>query len=214
MPGNIEQWLVRIPVLLFAVTIHEYAHGKAAYSLGDPTAKDAGRLTYNPLAHIDPLGAICLFLFNFGWAKPVPVNPNYFQNRRQGIILMALSGPLSNLSAAFVAGLFIRQFLLPWQIYQQVLLYLLLMNLGLGLFNLIPIPPLDGSHILENILPADTAKKFQALGRYGPILIILVVLLDSYAHTGILNAILIYPMFHLGHIFAGDNLWPLLSLLK
>ncbi|HDG96997.1 MAG: site-2 protease family protein [Deltaproteobacteria bacterium] len=212
MLGSIEQWLVRVPVLLFAITIHEYAHGKAAYSLGDPTAKNAGRLTYNPLAHIDPLGAVCLFLFNFGWAKPVPVNPAYFQNRRQGIILMALSGPLSNLSAAFVVGLFIRYFLLPWQIYKQILLYLLLMNLGLGLFNLIPIPPLDGSHILENILPQRTAQKFRTLGRYGPIAIILVVLLDNYAHTGILNAVLIYPMFHLGHLFAGDNLSRLLTL--
>ncbi|RLB37433.1 MAG: hypothetical protein DRH12_14375, partial [Deltaproteobacteria bacterium] len=117
-------------------------------------------------------------------------------------------------SAAFVVGLFIRYFLLPWQIYTQILLYLLLMNLGLGLFNLIPIPPLDGSHILENILPPKTAEKFRSLGRYGPIVIILVVLLDNYAHTGILNAILIYPMFHLGHLFAGDNLWRLLSLLR
>ncbi len=214
MLSNIEQWLVRIPVLLFAITIHEYAHGKAAYSLGDPTAKNAGRLTYNPLAHLDPLGAICLFLFNFGWAKPVPVNPAYFQNRRQGIILMAFSGPLANLSAAFVAGLFIRYFLLPWAIYREILLYLLLMNLGLGLFNLIPIPPLDGSHILENILPPPVAERFLTFGRYGPIVIILVVLLDNYAHTGILNRILIYPMFHLGHLFAGNNLWPLLALLR
>ncbi|RLB41557.1 MAG: site-2 protease family protein [Deltaproteobacteria bacterium] len=214
MPGHIEQWLVRIPVLLFAITIHEYAHGKAAYSLGDPTAKNAGRLSYNPLAHIDPLGAICLFLFNFGWAKPVPVNPAYFQNRRQGIILMALSGPLANLSAAFVAGLFARYFLLSWQVYREVLTYLLLMNIGLGLFNLIPIPPLDGSHILENLLPPRAAERFRAIGRYGPIAIIAVVLLDNYARTGILNAILIYPMFHLAHLFAGDNLWRLLTLLR
>jgi len=214
MPGHIEQWLVRIPVLLFAITIHEYAHGKAAYSLGDPTAKNAGRLSYNPLAHIDPLGAICLFLFNFGWAKPVPVNPAYFQNRRQGIILMALSGPLANLSAAFVAGLFARYFLLSWQVYREVLTYLLLMNIGLGLFNLIPIPPLDGSHILENLLPPRAAERFSAIGRYGPIAIITVVLLDNYARTGILNAILIYPLFHLAHLFAGDNLWRLLTLLR
>jgi len=214
MLGHIEQWLVRIPVLLFAITIHEYAHGKAAYSLGDPTAKNAGRLSYNPLAHIDPLGAICLFLFNFGWAKPVPVNPAYFRNRRQGTILMALSGPLSNLSAAFVAGLFVRYFLLPWQIYREVLTYLLLMNIGLGLFNLIPIPPLDGSHILENLLPPRAAKRFRVIGRYGPIAIILIVLLDNYARTGIINTILIYPMFHLAHLFAGDNLWRLLTLLR
>jgi len=214
MSVNIEQWLVRIPVLLFAITIHEYAHGKAAYSLGDPTAKKMGRLSYNPLVHIDPLGAICLFLFNFGWAKPVPVNPSYFENRRQGIILMALSGPLANLSAAFLAGIFIRYFLLSWPIYGEVLAYLLLMNLGLGLFNLLPIPPLDGSHILENILYPGAAEKFRRAGRYGPIVLILIILLDNYAHTGILSRILIYPMFHLGHLFAGDNLWKLIPLLK
>ena len=82
MDIDIAEWIVRIPVLLFAVTIHEYAHGKAALSLGDPTAKAAGRLSLNPLIHIDPLGAVCLFLFNFGWAKPVPVNPRYFRNIR------------------------------------------------------------------------------------------------------------------------------------
>lgn len=211
---HIEQWIVRIAVLLFALTIHEYSHGKAAYSLGDPTAKNAGRLSYNPLAHIDPLGALCLFLFNFGWAKPVPVNPTYFQNRRQGIIMMALSGPLSNLSAAFVAGLFIRYFLLPWQIYREILMYMLLMNIGLGLFNLLPIPPLDGSHILENLMPVAAAKKFHTLGRYGPILIISVVLLDNYTRTGILSTILVYPMFKLSHLFAGDNLWQLMTLLN
>ena len=213
MSFNIQDLLIRIPVLLFAITIHEYAHGKAAYSLGDPTAKKLGRLSYNPLVHIDPIGAICLFLFNFGWARPVPVNPYYFKNPRKDIVMMALSGPLANISAAFVTGLFIRNFLLPWQAYQQILLYMILMNLGLGIFNLIPIPPLDGSHILENILSPAAASTYRKIGRYGPILIIGVVLLDNFAHTGILARILIYPMFKLGHLFAGDNFFRLLHIL-
>ena len=91
MTFDISQWIVRIPVLLFAITIHEYAHGRAALQLGDPTARNMGRLSLNPLPHIDPLGAICLFLFNFGWAKPVPVNPGYFKNIRKDIIIRMLN---------------------------------------------------------------------------------------------------------------------------
>ena len=109
MHFNIVEWIVKIPVLLFAITIHEYAHGRAALRLGDPTAKNMGRLTLNPLTHIDPFGAICLFLFNFGWAKPVPVDPRYFKDVRKGLILMSLCGPLANIATALVAGL-----LLPW----------------------------------------------------------------------------------------------------
>lgn len=211
---ELGQWIIRIGVLLFAITIHEYAHGKAALSLGDPTAKRMGRLSYNPIVHIDPLGALCLFLFNFGWAQPVPINPAYFKEPRKDIALTSLSGPVANLSAAFVTGLFIRNFMLPWQIYQEFLLYMLLMNLGLGLFNLIPIPPLDGSHILENILPPDAGRKFKKIGRLGPFVILGVVLMDNFAHTGIISKVLIYPMIKLAKVFAGDNLFQLLSLLK
>ena len=214
MGSEITQWIIRIVVLLFAITIHEYAHGKAALSLGDPTAKRLGRLSYNPLVHIDPLGAICLFLFNFGWAKPVPVNPIYFKNPRKDIVLMALSGPLSNISAAFVTGLFIRNFLLPWGIYQELLLYMLLMNLGLGIFNLIPIPPLDGSHILENLLPPKSGEKFRRIGRFGPLIILGVVILDNFAHTGIIARVLIYPMITLAKVFGGENFFQLLPLLR
>jgi len=210
---DIAEWVVKIPVLLFALTIHEYAHGRAAFSLGDPTAKLSGRLTLNPLSHIDPLGAVSLFLFNFGWAKPVPVNTNYFRNPRNDTILMALSGPVANLAAAFVAGLFIRYFLLPWELYLRVLTYMILMNLGLGLFNLFPIPPLDGSHVLENLLPRHAAEKYRRLGRYGSPLLIGVIVLDNFAHLGILNGILVTPMIALAQIFAGENFFRILRLL-
>ena len=122
MPFNISEWIIKIPVLLFAITIHEYAHGKAALSLGDPTAKLAGRLSLNPISHIDPVGAICLFLFHFGWAKPVPVDIRFFKNTSRDIILMSLSGPMANIAAAFVTGLFIRYFLMPPDIYLKVLI--------------------------------------------------------------------------------------------
>ena len=203
MSFDISQWIVRIPVLLFAITIHEYAHGRAALWLGDPTAKNMGRLTLNPLPHIDPFGAICLFLFNFGWAKPVPVDPRYFRNIRKDIIFMSLAGPLANISLAFLAGMLIRYFLLPWEIYRLALVYLLFMNIGLGLFNLLPIPPLDGSHILENLLPPRAAQKYREFGRYGPIIILGIVMLDNFAHTGILNRVLIGPMKFLAKVFSG-----------
>ena len=204
---------MKIPVLLFSLTIHEYAHGKAALSLGDPTAKLSGRLTLNPLSHVDLLGAISLFLFNFGWAKPVPVNTRYFTNPRNDTVLMAISGPIANLSAAFVAGLFFRYFFLPWELYLRVLIYMILMNLGLGLFNLIPVPPLDGSHVLENILPREAGEKYRRLGRYGPLILIGVILLDNYAHVGILNMILVVPMLGLAQLFAGENFYRILTLL-
>ena len=135
---NIADLIIKIPVLLFAITIHEYAHGKAAYSRGDPTAKNAGRLTLNPFSHLDPLGAICLFLFHFGWAKPVPIHPGYFQNYRRDTILISLSGPIANIAAAFVAGLFFRYLPLRFDIYTLLLIYLVIMNIGLGIFNLLP----------------------------------------------------------------------------
>jgi Zn-dependent protease len=214
MSIDITQWIIKIPVLLFAITIHEYAHGRAALALGDPTAKTMGRLSFNPLIHIDILGAICLFLFNFGWAKPVPVDVRYFKSMRRDVIIMALAGPAANLTAALIAGLLIRFFMLPLDIYLQALLWLILLNIGLGLFNLIPLPPLAGSHVLENILPPRAARKYQDFARYGPFVLIAVVLLDNFAHTGIIGRILIGPMFHLAHFFAGDNLFYLLPLLR
>ncbi|MDB9822509.1 site-2 protease family protein [Deltaproteobacteria bacterium] len=213
MSFNTAEWIIRIAVLLFAVTIHEYAHGKAALSLGDPTAKNAGRLTLNPISHIDPIGAICLFLFNFGWAKPVPVNTRYFQNRRRDTILMAISGPVSNISAAFVTGLFLRFYLIQVPIYQTLLIYMLLMNIGLGLFNLLPIPPLDGSHVLENILPPSASIRFRQMSRYAPFVLIGVLLLDNFLHMNILGRLLAYPILKIAHLFGGDNFYRLIGFL-
>lgn len=212
MPINIAEWIIRIPVLLFAITIHEYAHGRMALFLGDPTAKSAGRLSLNPISHIDPFGAICLFLFNFGWAKPVPVDFRYFSNIKRDTVLVSVSGPLANIAAAFVTGLFIRYFFVGWEIYIKVLTYMLLMNIGLGIFNLLPIPPLDGSHILENILPTSASYKYRKFRRYGPLVLIGIIMLDNFARTGILSRILIYPMLKLAHLFAGDNLLRLLGI--
>ncbi len=214
MHFSIAEWIVRVPVLLFCITIHEYAHGRIAYMLGDPTAKMMGRLTLNPVNHLDPIGAIMLFLFNFGWAKPVPVDPRYFKDIRRDTMLMAMAGPGANFAAALVTGFLIRYVFLPWKLYQLILIYMLFMNIGLGLFNLIPIPPLDGSHILENLLPPATSIKYQKMGRYGIIILFVIVLLDNFAHTGILTVILLYPMFLIAKLFAGHNLILLMNMLK
>jgi len=211
MSFNVSEWIIRIAVLLFAITIHEYAHGRAALALGDPTAKNAGRLTLNPITHIDPLGAICLIFFNFGWAKPVPVDTRYFQDMRRDTVLMALAGPISNITAAFITGLFLRFYLLQSAVYQIVLIYMLIMNIGLGLFNLLPIPPLDGSHVLENILPPSASWKFHQIRSYAPFILIGILILDNFLKLNIVSRILIYPIFKIAHLFGGDNFYRLIG---
>lgn len=169
--------IIRIPVVLFSLTIHEVAHGYAAYKLGDPTAKNLGRLTLNPIKHLDPIGAICMLLFRFGWAKPVPINTRYFKKPRSGMAISALAGPLSNLLISFVsyiisvyiATLSAQNDMFGWNYFGDLIivndagkiLYILylffetmfVMNIFLAVFNLIPIPPLDGSRILFVFLP-------------------------------------------------------------
>jgi Zn-dependent protease len=213
MANQIAEWIIRIPVLLFAITIHEYAHGRAALAFGDPTAKNAGRLTMNPISHLDPIGAICLFLFNFGWAKPVPVNIRYFKNIRTETILMALAGPITNLAAAFAAGILIRYFIFPSEAYIKILLYMIIMNTGLGLFNLLPIPPLDGSHVLENLLPPSMGQKFRDASRYAPIILILILLMDNFTNINILGRLLSYPIFKVCYLFGGTHFVQLFGLI-
>jgi Zn-dependent protease len=213
MQSQIAEWILRIPVLLFAITIHEYSHGRAALAFGDPTAKNAGRLTMNPLTHLDPIGAICLFLFNFGWAKPVPVNVRYFRNIKRETIMMSLAGPAANLAAAFAAGILVRYFLFPSEAYLKILVYMILMNTGLGLFNLIPIPPLDGSHVLENILPYNLAQKFRQSRGYMPMVLMFLLIIDNVMHLNILGRLLSYPIYKVCYLFGGDHFLQLMALL-
>ena len=177
-------FLISLPAILWAITIHEFAHAYTAYKLGDPTPKLQGRLTLNPLAHLDPIGFIALLLVKFGWAKPVMVNPRNFKKLgpRWGEVLVALAGPLANFISAFVSALLLKYFpftSLPPGIAEPLFLmlkYNLFINVAFGVFNLLPIPPLDGSKILEAFLPYDLYKLYKKVEPYGPILLIILII--------------------------------------
>ncbi|MBP5348996.1 MAG: site-2 protease family protein [Clostridia bacterium] len=174
MNGYLVDLLLSLPAVLLSLTLHECAHGWVAYRLGDPTAKDLGRLTLNPIRHIDPIGAISLLLFRIGWAKPVPINPRNFKRPRAGMALTAAAGPITNFLIAFVSTFFlllsynggekipvtsaVTSFLALFLYYLFRFFYLLqVMNIALALFNLLPLPPLDGSRLLTLILPRRAA---------------------------------------------------------
>lgn len=175
--------IISFIVLIFSIVIHEVAHGTMAYQLGDDTAKEQGRLSLNPIKHIDPFGTILLpiILMVFGspiiigWAKPVPINILNLKDQRWGELKVALAGPLSNLFVALVCGLILRFIHLP-EMMSVVLMIAVMYNILLALFNLIPVPPLDGSHILFSIIPGNYELK-QFLSRYGGFILIAILLL-------------------------------------
>jgi len=152
--------------LLIAVTIHEFSHALTADRLGDPTPRAMGRLTLNPLAHLDPLGTLMIFIAHFGWGKPVPIDPYNFKNPRRDEILVSLAGPTSNFIFMIAISLIIR--FIPMSIFSYVLYTFAITNLYLGVFNLLPIPPLDGSKVFLNLMSIEKAYEWQqAFDRYG-----------------------------------------------
>ena len=201
----LRQLVTWAPGLVMGVILHEYAHGYIAYRNGDPTAKNMGRLTLNPVAHIDLFGSIILpallILFNsgiiFGYAKPVPINPSYFRNYRRGLRYTSLAGPVTNLIFAFAVGLVYglffyifykstnlalniatlgyRSFELVRSIFQNAIY----INVFLAIFNFIPIPPLDGSKIVASFLPDEAMHKYLSFGRFGFILIFVLIYLGG-----------------------------------
>ncbi len=191
-------------VLLFSVIIHELAHGYVANSLGDPTAKYAGRLTVNPLKHLDPFGSIILpvilFLVGspvlFGWAKPVPVNPYNFRDQKYGEIKVSAAGPISNISLAIFFGLILR--FAPDSVlnynpgFSIALTYIVAINIWLAIFNLIPIPPLDGSWILFSFLPLGMENVKSFLRQYGIVILVVLILFMGWLWSDITGFI-----FHL-----------------
>ena len=169
-----RQLIIQAPPLLFALTVHELAHGYVAWRLGDPTAKNEGRLTLNPFKHLDPLGVLAFIIMKIGWAKPVPVNPRYFRNPRQDMLKVALAGPGANvilaIASAALAHLFVNFSFLPFAVLQPLVAMLaasVWINVMLAVFNCIPIPPLDGSKVLMGLLPPATARSYAKLEPFG-----------------------------------------------
>ena len=184
--------IIQIVALVFSIIMHEVAHGYVAYRLGDPTARDAHRLTLNPLPHIDLMGSILLPLFLvlvrspvlLGWAKPVPFNPRYFRDVKKGVMLVGLAGPVSNLILAAIAGIILR--ILPFEgVLALFLAYVCVINVILAVFNLIPIPPLDGSRVVIGFLPSHMVSGYLMLERYGFLIIF------GLLYLGVLNYILL-----------------------
>ena len=162
--------LLSVPAVLWAITFHEFCHGYMAYVLGDPTAKRMGRLSLNPLHHLDPVGALMLLVFRFGWAKPVPVDPRYFKNPRRDMVLVSAAGVTGNFLTAIFFGMLARFFpgtFLAIPALRQFIFLMIVINIGLAVFNLIPIPPLDGSKLLYPLLPPFLLEKYFWLERYG-----------------------------------------------
>ena len=162
---------------MIAIVVHEVSHGYVAYLMGDKTAKNDGRLSLNPLHHIDWIGAICLVIFHIGWAKPVPINPYMFKNRKTGTMLVSLAGVFSNFILAIISA-FALCFVVIFDgnIYlYQFFIMLLTVNIGLGVFNLIPIPPLDGSKFLAEFLPLKAKIKYLQFERFGGILLFVLI---------------------------------------
>lgn len=186
MAERLLSYVLFLPPILMALTIHEYAHGYIALLNGDPTAKFAGRLTFNPIKHIDIFGLIAFILFRFGWAKPVPIDVRNFRDRKTGIIQTSVAGPLSNFLIAIPFGLLLR--VLPGHSNALYPLHIMIegfvvFNLIFCAFNLIPIPPLDGSHVLFELLPARYAHIELWLSRYGFFVLIGLIFFDNI--TGI-----------------------------
>lgn len=196
---------------LIALTLHEYAHGFTAYMLGDDTAKSMGRLSLNPIKHIDPFGALCMILFHFGWAKPVPIDPRNFKNPKRGFAITAIAGPLTNLILGFITtfiyvvcintfketgNAFVDNLLINTLLF---LIYFFSINIGLGIFNLIPVPPFDGSRILNVILPQKWYFKVMQYERQ----IYLGVIAWLFFGTYVYNALISVPFIGSSEVLSG-----------
>lgn len=201
--NSITSILISLPAILIALTFHEYAHGKAAYFLGDDTPYYQGRLTLNPIPHIDWIGFAMLLFFSFGWAKPVQVNPGNFKNvtYKKGMMLVSIAGPAMNLLLAFL-GMVALKLVLPYQFTEwgsitlAILRPLIIINIILAAFNLIPVPPLDGSKILAGLLPDSGSRLMYSLEQYGPLLLLLLIISNGASAVFWPVANYIYQLFY------------------
>ena len=194
--------VIQLPILLISLTIHEFSHGYVAYLLGDDTAKRAGRLTLNPISHIDPFGLIMLFIARIGWAKPIPINPYNFQNYKRDTALTAAAGPVANFVLAIVLSLVFNILNKNNSIFLYafgglthfVLLYAIIINIALGLFNLIPIPPMDGSKILGGFLSDEAYYRYTAREKQGVRILMIIFLVSFVFRIPLISYIIMPPL--------------------
>jgi Zn-dependent protease len=219
----IKLLLIQAPVILFALTVHEFCHAWVANMLGDDTARRQGRLTLNPIAHLDVLGTILMFVVGFGWARPVPINPLNFKNPRKGMLLVALAGPVSNLIMAIAAGIALR-FIIPHLAIVELgstlsgvttvslvmIILTLQFGLALAIFNMIPIFPLDGSRVLFGLLPEKQAYAYSRFEPYGMFIIFALFIFGGQ----IFSYILWYPISIFTHVLSGYNYFQLSHLWR
>ncbi len=201
--------ILMTPVILFSLTVHEYSHGKMALLLGDDTAQRLGRLSFNPLRHLDILGVLFFYFVGFGWAKPVPVNPRNLRSPHRDMMYVAVAGPLSNIALAVGCSFFIRLISPEFSYLFIILAYGIWINVALAIFNMLPLYPLDGSSVLKGMVSQNVAERITNLDRFGAVLILGVFLLDHFAHTGILATILMLPINY-SVLFLSQETFPMI----
>jgi Zn-dependent protease len=209
MSSVFYEFLIFAIPIIGALTLHEFAHAWVADRLGDPTPRSLGRVTLNPIAHMDPIGTVLIFLVHFGWGKPVPVDPSYLRQPRRDMLLIAAAGPFSNLASALIFGLTLRftgTELSNYLIAFHILKAAVLINLVLAFFNLIPLPPLDGSKILACILPTPASRWYQAQWQYLSWGLLSIIALQHLADINILGPLIHTPTGLLFQLFTGFNL--------
>ena len=197
-----EVLVLLIPVLLFALVFHEFSHGWVAYKLGDPTAKHQGRLTLNPLAHLDSFGSMMILFVGFGWAKPVPVDSRYLANPRVDMMKIAFAGPASNLLLAFIGGILLRVTGYMGPLTSMLILFTQI-NISLAVFNMIPIPPLDGSQIFSGIMIRKNPNLVMQLQMYGPQILMGLILFGMFTGVSIIWAFMSPFVSFFMFLFAG-----------
>lgn len=208
--------------LLLGITVHEFSHALVAYSLGDLTAKRLGRLSLNPIRHLDPMGTALLVIVGFGWGKPVPINPYALRRGRQGMAAVAAAGPLSNVITASLFTIPIRAGGLAWHspfffsasfqtgingFLADLVGFIIFFNIILAVFNLLPFFPLDGSRVVLGLLPRDLGRTFARLETHGPVLLLMVIALDVITGAGILSRIMIPVVNYVGHVIIGQGFY-------
>ena len=206
--------ILMTPVVLFSLTIHEYSHGRVALMLGDKTAQRLGRLSFNPLRHLDIMGVLFFYFVGFGWAKPVPVDWRNFENPHRDMMYVAIAGPLANIAMAVGCSFFIRLISPEFSYLFVILAYGIWINVALAIFNMLPIFPLDGSSVLKGMVPASVADRLTDMDKFGAFLILGVFLLDQFANTGIIGTILMYPINYSVMFLSQERFPMIIEVLK